>query len=87
MKNKQKYQKTKEDAILSYYSAQLRSTIELHTVIFDEIFKNKQLPSKEIAEIFEDIANIYLFYSEKISLLHIRCLSVDASHLSDDLLE
>lgn len=50
-----------------YFRSQLQEVVTLHTMMFDKLlFEGQELPL-ELAELFEDVANTYLTFSEKIS--------------------
>lgn len=60
-----------EDEILCYFKSYLKEIVTIHRAMFDKILfdptnKGKNIPI-ELAELFEDAANTYLEFSERIS--------------------
>lgn len=59
------------DGDVEFLRASVMEVITIHTAMFEKLlFQGKDLPL-DLAELFEDIANTYLTFSESISRLHL----------------
>jgi hypothetical protein len=63
--------------ILMFFNKDLRRIVSIHAVMFEKLLEEGRELPLELAELFEDVANTYLYISERISARHNKAAARD----------